>query len=97
MGVEENRPPLTCPPRLGRTTQAKSKRAAAQLPLTAVAAVQSDIVHVPREEFLQLMHERPDFCREAADMLGRELTFIQSALAERCRQMPKRASNNPTP
>lgn len=57
--------------------------------LTAVAAVQSDIVHVPREEFLQLMHERPDFCREATDMLGRELTFIQSALAERCRQMAK--------
>ncbi|HEY4932355.1 MAG TPA: cyclic nucleotide-binding domain-containing protein [Terriglobales bacterium] len=57
--------------------------------LTAVAVAQSDIVHVPREEFLQLMHERPDLCREATDMLGRELTFIQSALAERCRQMAK--------
>ena len=57
--------------------------------LTAVAVVQSDIVHVPREEFLQLMRERPNLCREATDMLGCELTFIQSALAERCRQIAK--------
>ena len=57
--------------------------------LTAVAVAQSDTVHVPREEFLQLMQDRPDLCREATDMLGRELTFIQSALAERCRQMAK--------
>ena len=57
--------------------------------LTAVAVAQSDIVHVPRAEFLQLMHDRPDLCREATDMLGRELAFIQSALAERCRQMAK--------
>ena len=55
--------------------------------LTAVTVVQSDIVHLPREEFLQLMRERPDLCREATDMLGREVTFIQSALAKRCRQM----------
>lgn len=57
--------------------------------LTALAVVQSDIVHVPRGEFLQLMHEHPDLCREATDMLGCELTFIQSALAERCRQMTR--------
>ena len=57
--------------------------------LTAVTVVQSDIVHLPREEFLQLMRERPDLCREATDMLGREVAFIQSALAERCRQMAK--------
>ena len=55
--------------------------------LTAVTGVQSAMVHLPREGFLQLMRERPDLCREATDMLGRELTFIQSALAERCRQM----------
>jgi len=35
------------------------------------------------------MRERPDLCREATDMLGRELTFIQSALAERRRQIAK--------
>jgi CRP-like cAMP-binding protein len=57
--------------------------------VTAVAVVQSDIVHVPREEFLQLMRERPDLCREATDMLGHELTFIQSALAERRQQIAK--------
>ena len=55
--------------------------------LTAVAGVQSAMVHLPREGFLQLMRERPDLCREATDMLGRELTFIKSALAERRRQM----------
>jgi CRP-like cAMP-binding protein len=55
--------------------------------LTAVTVVESDIVHLPREEFLQLMRERPDLCREATDMLGHEATFIQSALAKRCRQM----------
>ena len=44
--------------------------------LTAVTVVPSDVVHVPREEFL-----------------GREVTFIQSALAERrarTRTIPKR-------
>jgi CRP-like cAMP-binding protein len=55
--------------------------------LTAVTVVQSDVVHVPREKFLQLMRARTDLCREATDMLGREVTFIQSALAERHRQM----------
>jgi CRP-like cAMP-binding protein len=55
--------------------------------LTAVTVVQSNIVHLSQEEFLQLMRERPDLCREATDLLGREVTFIQSALAKRCRQM----------
>ena len=55
--------------------------------LTAVTLAESDIVHVSREKFLELMHERPDLCREATDMLGREVTFIQSALAERRRQL----------
>jgi CRP-like cAMP-binding protein len=61
--------------------------------LTAVTVVPSDVVHVPREEFLQLMRARPDLCREATDILGREVTFIQSALAERrarTRTIPKR-------
>jgi CRP-like cAMP-binding protein len=55
--------------------------------LTAVTLAESDVVHVPREEFLDLMRERPDLCREATDMLVREVTFIQSALAERRRQL----------
>jgi len=55
--------------------------------LTAVTLVESVILHVPRDKFLRLMHERPDLCREATDMLGREVTFIQSALAQRRRQL----------
>jgi len=31
------------------------------------------------------MTGRPDLCREATDMLSREVTFIQAALAERRR------------
>jgi CRP-like cAMP-binding protein len=55
--------------------------------LTAVALVDSEVVYVKTQEFLALMRDRPDLCREATDMLGREVTFIQSALAERRRQL----------
>jgi CRP-like cAMP-binding protein len=54
--------------------------------LTATAVTAADVVHVPREEFVHLMRERPELCREATEMLGREISFIQSALAERQRQ-----------
>jgi CRP/FNR family transcriptional regulator, polysaccharide utilization system transcription regulator len=60
--------------------------------LTAVTLAESEVVFVPREKFLELMHERPDLCREATDMLGREVTFIQSALAERRRQLADMAA-----
>ena len=55
--------------------------------LTAVTLTASDVVHVPQSEFVELMRERPELCREATDILGREVTFIQSALAERHRQL----------
>ncbi len=55
--------------------------------LTAITLAESEVVYVPRQGFLELMRERPDLCREATDMLGREVTFIQSALAERRRQL----------
>lgn len=55
--------------------------------LTAVTLAESEIVHMQREPFLELMRERPELCREANDILGREVTFIQSALAERRRQL----------
>ncbi len=51
--------------------------------LTARALTDADVVQVPQEAFLQLMRERPELCREATEMLGREVTFIQGALAER--------------
>lgn len=54
--------------------------------LTAQAVTEADVLHVPSEPFLQLMRDRPDLCREATEMLGREVTFIQSALAERRKQ-----------
>jgi CRP-like cAMP-binding protein len=57
--------------------------------LTALTVVQSEVLHVTRGEFLQLMREHPDLCLEATNMLGRELTFIQSAQAERRRQIAK--------
>lgn len=60
--------------------------------LTALATSEVDAVHVPREDFLRLMFERPDLCSEATEILGREMTFIQSALTERRRQTPPRES-----
>jgi len=51
--------------------------------LTAQAVAQSDLIHVQQSVFLDLMRERPELCRECTDMLGREVTFIQAALAER--------------
>jgi CRP-like cAMP-binding protein len=58
--------------------------------LTAIAIVDCDTVHVSQDEFLRLMKERPELCREATEILGREVTFIQSALAERRKQMVSR-------
>lgn len=49
--------------------------------VTATAVTEADVVHVAQEEFLSLMRERPDLCREAIEILGREMTFIQAALA----------------
>jgi len=57
--------------------------------LTAQALTEVDAVHVDQATFLQIMRERPELCREATDMLGREVTFIQGALAERRKQAAK--------
>jgi len=58
--------------------------------LTAEAVKEVNLIHVAPDSFLRLMRERPDLCREATEMLGREVTFIQRALAERRKQ----AANN---
>ena len=55
--------------------------------LTAATLAESEVVHVQREKFLELMREQPELCREATDMLGREVTFIHTALAQRRRQL----------
>jgi CRP-like cAMP-binding protein len=54
--------------------------------LAAVAVTDAEVLHVERQAFLDIMTQRPELCREATDMLSREVTFIQSALAQRRRQ-----------
>jgi CRP-like cAMP-binding protein len=54
--------------------------------LTAEASTEMDVIRVSQERFVQLMRERGNLCREATNMLGREVSFIQAALAERRKQ-----------
>ena len=54
--------------------------------LAAVAVTDADVLHVEREAFLDIMAKQPELCREATDMLSREVSFIHTALAERRRQ-----------
>lgn len=54
--------------------------------LAALAVTDAEVLHVERQTFLDLMTLQPELCREATDMLSREVTFIQSALAQRRRQ-----------
>ncbi len=55
--------------------------------LTAVTLAESDVVYVAQKQFLELMREQPELCKEATEILGREVTFIQTALTERRRQL----------
>jgi len=54
--------------------------------LAAVAVADAEVLHVERQAFLDLMAQHPDLCREATDMLSREVSFIHAALAERRQQ-----------
>lgn len=54
--------------------------------LAAEAVTEAEVLHVGRDAFLDLMTRQPELCREATDMLSREVTFIQAALAEKRRQ-----------
>ena len=56
--------------------------------LAAITVTASDVLHVERQSFLDLMSASPEFCREVADILSREVSFIQGALAERRRSKP---------
>ena len=60
---------------------------ASEYSLTAVCVTDSEVIRVPAEEFLRLMQEQPDLCREANDMLSREVLFIHSAMAQRMRAL----------
>lgn len=55
--------------------------------LTAIALTDVDAVHVSQEDFLRIMKEQSELCREAMEMLGREVSFIQAALSERRKQL----------
>ncbi|MFZ0313287.1 MAG: Crp/Fnr family transcriptional regulator [Candidatus Korobacteraceae bacterium] len=55
--------------------------------LTAVAVTEAEAIRVAQEDFVSLMRAQPELCREATEILGREVTFIQSALAERRKQV----------
>lgn len=58
--------------------------------LTATAVTAVDAVHVSQEDFLRIMKEQAELCREAMEMLGREVSFIQRALSERRKQLTAR-------
>jgi len=51
--------------------------------LSAIAVVNSVVLHVTREDFLHLMRQEPVLCQQATDMLSREVSFIQAAINER--------------
>jgi CRP-like cAMP-binding protein len=53
--------------------------------LAATSITEAEVLHVERQKFLELMATQADLCREAADILSREVSFIQGALAERRR------------
>lgn len=59
--------------------------------LTAVSATETDVVHVDQKSFLDLMKNQSELCREATDILTRELAFIFSAL----RTQPKSPVGEP--
>ena len=58
--------------------------------LTATAVTEVDAVQVSQEDFLRIMKEQAELCREAMEMLGREVSFIQKALSERRKQLTAR-------
>jgi CRP-like cAMP-binding protein len=57
--------------------------------LSGQAVTEVEAIHVEQAAFVQIMRERAELCREATEMLGREVTFIQAALAERRKQAAK--------
>jgi len=54
--------------------------------LAAAAVTEAEVLHIERQAFLDIMAQQPELCREATDMLCREVQFIHAALAERRRE-----------
>lgn len=51
--------------------------------LSATAVTDSDVAHIRREDFLNLMGTRTDLCREATELLSHEVRFILNSLGNR--------------
>jgi CRP-like cAMP-binding protein len=47
--------------------------------LTATCVTDCDLVHVSKQNFLELMNDYPNLCREATGILSAEVAFILSA------------------
>jgi len=58
--------------------------------LTAMSITDCKVIRVGKNEFLDLMSRRLDLCREATDILSREVAFIFSALGERSRAIQRK-------
>jgi CRP-like cAMP-binding protein len=50
--------------------------------LTAIAVTNSEVMRITRDDFLRLMREQPVLCRQATEMLSREVCFIQAAVTQ---------------
>jgi CRP-like cAMP-binding protein len=51
--------------------------------LTAAYLTDCEVAHVGKRKFVELMTRRPALCREATDILSREMAFILSAFGQR--------------
>lgn len=54
--------------------------------LSASAVSAAEVVSVSRPKFMELMLQQPELCREATQMLTRELSFIHKAIARQKQQ-----------
>jgi len=54
--------------------------------LTGTCVTECSVIHIGKKKFLELMTRRLDLCREATDILSREVAFIFSALGTRSRE-----------
>ena len=51
--------------------------------LTAACSTDCEVARIGKKQFLELMTRRLDLCREATDILSREVAFLFSALGGR--------------
>jgi CRP-like cAMP-binding protein len=64
--------------------------------LTAVSATDCDVIRVGKTKFLDLMKAQPELCREATDILVREIAFIFSAIREQHKPVVGDAGMSPS-